>query len=475
MNLNPNTKAAYQLLHDGILAFARAEQQGIRIDMEYAERKKQHLTRKIDRLVTKFEQTKFYRHWEDHSKSKPNINSPVQLGHFLYNVKKLKPIKLTPSGKGSTDEDSLTQLNIPELNDMLKIRKLKQLRDTFLEGFIREQVNGYIHPFFNLHLVITYRSSSDHPNFQNNPIRDEEAMQTVRKAIYPRPAHQLLEVDYSGLEVRIGACYHKDERMLKYIKNPASDMHADMAKQIFMMDKFSKGAPEQQILRQAAKNGFIFPQFYGDYYGNCAVNICNWIKLPQNRWKNGQGISIEDPSSIKNGLDGIYIKMSDHLISKGIKSFNQFTDHIKEIEYDFWTNRFPDYQIWKDQQWENYQKCGYIDMLTGFRCSGVMNYKNVTNYLIQGAAFHCLLWSFISLDKIMRKEKWDSKLIGQIHDSIIFDCSPKELSHILKTVYKVTCVDLPKAWPWIIVPLNIEAEICSVDGSWAEKSKLELK
>ena len=464
MNINPNTKQAYQLLHDGVLAFARAEQAGIRIDMEYAEQKKQHLTRKINRLVTQFEQTNFYKRWNHIVKGTPNINSNPQLAHYLYNVKKLKPAKLTITKKqGSTSEDALTQLNIPELNDILEIRKLKQLRDTFLEGFIREQVDGYIHPFFNLHLVLTYRSSSDHPNFQNNPKRDEEAMQTVRKAIYPRPEHRLLEVDYSGLEVRIIACYSQDPRMLKYINNSASDMHADMAKRIFMIDKFDKSLPEHKVLRDAAKNGFVFPEFYGDYYKNCAENLaCKWGELPFGKWKAGQGIKMPEGT------------LSDHLISKGLKSFNRFTEHIKDIEEDFKSNRFPDHIRWQNKWWRAYQKHGYLDMKTGFRCSELMNKKHTMNYPVQGAAFHCLLWSFIELDRIMQAEQWDTKLIAQIHDSIIFDCSPNELQHVSKVIKRVTCTDLPKAWPWIVVPLQVEMDLCEVDASWADKKTVEI-
>ena len=71
-------------------------------------------------------------------------------------------------------------------------------------------------------------------------------MKTTRKALYPRPGHQLLEVDYSGLEVRIAACYHKDPVMLKYI-NTGYDMHADMAAQIFMIDDFDKHKPDDHV------------------------------------------------------------------------------------------------------------------------------------------------------------------------------------------------------------------------------------
>lgn len=461
MTSNPNTQQAYQLLHNGILALARAEQQGIRVDVEYVQRKKQHLTRKVIRLEKQFRESKFYKHWEHSTKSKININSNVQLRVFLYKVKKLTPAKLTTTGQGSTDEEALLLLNIPELNDLLEIRKLKKIRDTYLAAFDREQVNGYIHPFFNLHLVTTYRSSSNSPNFQNIPIRDEEAMQATRKALFPRPGHLLLEVDYKGLEVSIAACVTKDSNLIKYLKNPASDMHRDLAKQIFVLDEFDKNDKTHKILRNAAKSGFTFPEFYGDYYKNCAESLaCGWGQLPAGHWRKGQGLASSESF------------LSDHLISKGIRSLTDFTEHLKEIEQDFWENRFPDYKAWQDKAWRVYQKYGYLDTLTGFRCGGVMSRNNVFNYPVQGPAFHCLLWSFIELDKIMREERWDTRLIGQIHDAIVLDVAPKELNHVVTVIKRVTCEDLPKAWDWICVPLSVDMDVCPVDGSWAEKKSL---
>ena len=303
----------------------------------------------------------------------------------------------------------------------------------------------------------TFRSSSDRPNFQNIPKRDKEAMQITRKALFPRPGHQLMEVDFSGIEVRIAVTYHKDPQMIKYITDPTTDMHGDMAKEIFIIDNFDKSIPEYKVLRQAAKNGFVFPQFYGDYYKNCARNMaCNWGKIPEGKWKSGQGIDLPDG------------KLSDHFISKNIKSFDDFSEHVKEIEKHFWNVRFNVYRKWKEQWWRDYQKTGYIDMHTGFRCYGIMSRNDVTNYPVQGAAFHCLLWSLVTLDKRIRENNWDTRIIGQIHDSIVLDVNPNELEDIARMVKRVTCTDLPMYWNWINVPLEIEADICEVDTSWAE-------
>ena len=466
MNVHPKTNDAYRLVHEGTLALARAELQGMRVDVKYATRKKAELEKRITELEATFKSTEFYRHWV-HSigNKKPNIHSNNQLARFLYKVKKLEQTNDTASGRGgSTDEESLLQFNIPELTDLLQIRKLKKIKDTYLEAFVREQVDGYMHPSFHLHFVATHRSSSSSPNFQNQPKRDKEAMNIVRKALFPRPGHQLFAADFGALEVRIAACYHKDPNMLRYIEDPTTDMHADMAKQIFLINNFDKKIPEHKILRNAAKNGFVFPQFYGDYYKNCAQNLAyRWGELPRKgTWKVRQGIALPDGN------------LGGHLINKGITSLSAFTEHIKKIETHFWGVRFKDYAKWKEKHWNAYQNNGYIDMFTGFRCNGIMGKNACSNYPVQGAAFHCLLWSFNRMDEIIRKEGLQTRLIGQIHDEIIFDVYPPELEYIAKTVKRVTCVELPNAWKWIITQMEIEADVADVDKPWADMHKYEL-
>lgn len=455
---DPVKYEAYQLFHKGILSLARAERQGLRIDSEYIQSKTLHLTRRIERLEKTFKQSEFFKQWQRSVNGNININSITQLGTYLYGVKQITPKKTTVTGKGSTDEEALQALNIPELDILFEKNKLKKIRDTYLKAFEREQVDGFLHPFFNLHLVQTYRSSSNNPNFQNIPKRDFEAMQTCRKSIYPRKGNQLLELDFSQLEVSIAACYHKDKTMIHYLNNPKSDMHGDMASQIFCIPNFDKNIASHNELRKATKNGFVFPQFYGDYYKNCAEGIASkWIGLPTGKWQPGMGMKMEKGT------------ISDHLIANGIKSLNDFTEHIKKIEYDFWTNRFREYAQWKERHYARYKKTGEVQMKTGFICKGSMSKNDVINYPVQGAAFHCLLWSFIRLEEVLLEKELQTKIVGQIHDAMVLDVFPPELEEVYAIAKHITCVELPATWKWINIPLNIDAEICPVDGSWADK------
>ncbi len=454
----PTTKEAYDLLHEGVLALSHVERQGIHVDIDYIKNKKQEITEEIATVEKKIYESDFYKKWARSVKkgTKINIYSNSQLGKYLYKTKGLKVHKETATGQGSTDEETLRKLMIPELNLLLRIKKLKKIRDTYLKSFEREAGDGLLHPFFNLHTVRSYRSSSDKPNFQNIPARDQESFNIVRSAIFPSEGNQLLEVDYSQLEVRIAASYCKDEKLTHDILK--GDMHRDMAIEIFKIDKFDHTIEGHSTLRNAAKNGFVFPQFYGDYYANCADHLaCTWGGLPKSTWKSGMGIPI----------NGSFL--SDHLISKGLKTYKSFVKHIQNIEADFWQERYFAYNKWRETTWKRYQRKGYVSSKTGFIYKGLMKRNDVINYPIQGSAFHCLLWSLIQIMKTQRREHWNTKIVGQIHDSIVFDAHPKEIDKVLKIVRCIMCNDVRQKWTWITVPLEIEAELSPVNGSWADK------
>lgn len=457
MKMHPHTEDAYRLLHDSTLTLADVERNGIHFDEEYAIKQERRLTKKIKILTQKLKNSTFYKEWQLSSKSPINFNSNIQLANFLYKTKGYTPASVTKkSGQGSTSEDALQALKIPELDILLKIRKLKKLRDTYLGSFTTEQSGGIIHPFFNLHNVITYRSSASAPNFQNIPKREQDAMRITRRCLIPTPGNLFLEADYGQLEVRIAACYNKDPKLIYDIIH--GDMHADMASEIFFLD-IDKSKKGHSNLRKAAKNGFVFPEFYGDYFGRCAVLLSHkWGKLPEKgTWKANQGIEIED---------GYFL--GEHLRKNGLKNLQQFSDHIEKIENDFWNHRYPVYRDWKESLWEKYQKDGYIDLKTGFRCSGVMDKNNAINYPVQGAAFHCLLWSMNRIHFLLKTYKMKTKIIGQIHDAILFDVSPPELEEVKSIVTQVMTESLPKAWSWINIPLEIEFEEGKINESWAE-------
>lgn len=475
----PRLQEAYKLWHQGTLALSYVEQQGMRINVPHLQNKKQEITEVIEKENTKFKSSDFYKEWKQFRKGEePNYNSPKQLKDFLYGHKKLEPPKYTDTGKkemkeqgfsdnGSTDKEALKELNIKALNRVIYIKELHKIRDTYLENIEEEVVDGFIYPFFNLHIARTFRSSSSAPNSQNIPKRDKFAAEIVRSCFIPRDGHLLLEADFKSLEVVAGACVHQDPNMLSYL-HEGGDMHKDIAKEVFFLTDKDVKEEGFSYLRSCVKNAFVFPQFYGDYYGSNARDICKWLELPRKRFLPGSGVEIGD------------VPIADHLRSvrssnfpKGVRNFNELMNHLENMEEDLWINRFPTYAKWRREIWEQYKRDGYIDSLTGFRFKGLMKAKDTYNYPIQSIAFHMLLKSLIkTVNSFLKKENWKSKLIGQIHDSMIFDVHPSELDYLVDMVESITTRWLSKQWPWIIAPLNIEFEMSGINGNWFKMFKI---
>ena len=103
-----------------------------------------------------------------------------------------------------------------------------------------------------------------------------------------------------------------------------------------------------------------------------------------------------------------------------------------------------------------------------------MTKNEINNFPIQGAAFHCNLKTFIKMNTEMKKRGTKSKLIGQIHDSIIFDAHPDEVPELMELLKYVACEGLKKQWKWIVVQFEIEANIFEPDGNWASSSTVQV-
>jgi len=462
MKVKATTSDAYKLLHDGSLVMAEMERNGIHVDVDYIIRTQKKIQRRIDQLTGELQQDKIYEQWKKTYHNKTNMGSRTQLADILFNVMKM-PCETYTKGKTrqSADENALEDLGITFTKKYLQRAKLKNAKNTFLASILREVVDGYIHPNFNLHLVRTFRGQSDHPNFTNMPMRDLLIKKLIRRAIIPRPGHCIVDIDFKGSEVNAASWYHKDPTMLDYIRTDPGKIHTDMAQQIYMLPKKLM----TDSIRYCGKNMFVFPQFYGDWWMSCArslwraMNIMNLKTakgMPLRKWLERQNITslgTHDPKDIDP------------------KSFEA---HLKDVEEDFWNNRFCVYQDWKDEWGDDYREKGYFRMLTGFVVSGYINRKDCICYPIQGTAFHCLLWCLIRINQSLRKYKMKTKLIGQIHDDAVADVPEKELENYIEIALDVITRQLKKHWPWIITPMRVEVEVTPVDGSWYEKSEYNV-
>jgi DNA polymerase I-like protein with 3'-5' exonuclease and polymerase domains len=470
--MRPVTHEGYKLFHEGAIAFSQVELNGIKIDTDYIKTAIKKTDKQIKILTNDIQSDKLYKTWRKQYGKKINIGSGEQMGHLVFEILGYPVKERTKTGKAKVDAFAFSDVDLPIVNNFVKLEHLKKAKTTYLEGILNETVNDFLHPFFNLHTAKTFRSSSSSPNFQNMPVRDPEMAELIRRAFIARKNRHIVEVDYSGAEIGCAACYHLDPVMIKYIKDDSKDLHRDMAQQLYMLPKNEmrgKGKKDKKRIkdiRYCSKNKFVFPEFYGDWYMSCAKSLWEAIGIMNLQCRNGSSLY-------------------DHLADEGISKLgacdpkqkprkNTFEKHLKDIEDDFWNRRFKVYGQWKEDWYTEYLKKGYIDTLSGFRIEGVMSRKEIINYPVQGSAFHWLLWSLIRIQKLLKKYKMKSLIIGQIHDSIVGDVLAKELKDYLDIVQQVMTVDVRKHWPWIIVPLSIEAEVTPKNGNWFQKEEVTL-
>ena len=436
----------YQLLHEGTRAFAAIEAAGIRIDRDYLARTEADIGTRIAEIEDRLRATEVWAAWARRFGSGANLRSTTQLGAVLFEELELPVVKRTATGRPAVGEEDLLTLDHPFVADYLRMRKFEKLRGTYLRGIARHvTADGYLHPSFNLNIAHTYRSTCDSPNFQNIPIREKEYAAWIRRAFVPRPGNVLVEIDYSQIEVRIAACYHRDPTMLRYIATDY-DMHHDMATECFRLDP----AEVTSDIRAIAKGSFVFAEFYGDYYVKVAKNL-------QRR------IAIEKPRTASGTTLG------KHLRRTGLDDPARFEAHVHDVESRFWDVRFPVYRDWRVAFWRTYLKRGWFDYLTGFRIRGVYTRNEVVSYPIQGSAFHCLLWAVPRVVRWVRLRSPRSYVVGQIHDSIVADVHKPDVPDFVAAAVRIMTVDLPRAWPWIVTPLKANAEVS--ETNWWEKQK----
>lgn len=455
MNTVPTTRDAFKFLMQSECVLTRMSANGVKVDIEYMRRTMPELKVRCEELKQQFlTETPLGQKWQSIYGARVDLDSDAQTVKVLkaYGFDKFR---ITDKGNVSVDKKVKEKLSYEDSHLLLKRDKLKTIWQNLMGRTILEcDENGLIHPMFQIHTARTYRGSCEAPNLQNQPKHDEDQKHIIRSAFLPRtPDRCLAELDLRGNEVSCGCSIHHDKKMLEYLSHPeTANMHKDVATHVFMLDPedYTKG------LRQGVKGPFVFAGFYGAGYESMARNLWDWCT--EKKEKTAKGITI-----------------LEHLANKGITCFAEFEEHIKK-EYDwFWFDLFRDYGLWKEAQWEMYKRQGFLDYPTGFRATNIMTKTQAINTVVQGSSFHVLLAMLWETQKMMDKYKFKSLIVGEIHDSSLFDLVPNEYENICD-IYLTSQEIVRKRWPWIVYPIQIEADLGDPGASWADlKEQGELK
>ncbi len=341
-----------------------------------------------------------------------NVSSPRQLGEILFEKLKIdQNAKRTKTKQYSTNEEVLAQHihKHPIISKILDFRGLKKLLNTYVET-LPELINvktGKIHTSYNQAVTATGRLSSNNPNLQNIPIRDENGRE-IRKAFIPSDdEHLLLSADYSQIELRIMAAISEDPGMLEAFKQN-QDIHAITAARIF-------GVPPDEVtadMRRQAKTAN-----FGIIYGISAFGLSQRLNISR--------------SDAKNLIDGYFLN-------------------------------FPKVKEYMESAIDNARKTGYVQTIMGRRryLSDInsnnavvrgMAERNAINTPIQGSAADIIKVAMVKIHNELIQNNLRSKMVLQVHDELNFDVYKPELETVSSIVKRNLehAVNLP-------VPLTVE-------------------
>ena len=324
-----------------------------------------------------------------------NLASPKQLGVILFEKLKLvdKP-KKTKTGQYSTAEDILSYLakDHPIVDKILEWRSLQKLENTYVSALPNDlsPQTLRIHTVYNQAVAATGRLSSNNPNLQNIPIRTPRG-QEVRKAFIPRDSdHILMAADYSQIELRIIAALSKDPAMVKAFQNN-EDIHAATAARVF-------DVPIEEVNREQRSNAKTVN--FGIVYGVSAFGLSQQTKL--NRTE-----------------------------SKAL--------------IDTYYNSYPQLKQYISDQVNFARENGYVSTVLGRRrylkdinsqnavVRGAAE-RNAVNAPIQGSAADIIKLAMIQIHQKIINENWQSKMLLQVHDELVFDLLKSEREGFEKMV-----------------------------------------
>jgi uracil-DNA glycosylase family 4 len=455
-------KGVFELEQEGVLALGTAEAEGFNLIEGYFEANTEKIRKEISDLEAELLSSDEAKTFRKNTGRTFKFGNNRDLEEMLYEIIGVKLDKKTASGARAKDAEVLISMKHSWTDKLLELNKLKKVEGTYFGQINREAIYDKIHTFYYLHTTRTSRSSSGSPNWQNIPKRDPIAKNYIRKGVCAPEGQHLFEADYGSLEVRVAACYTKDPKLISYILDPSTDMHRDSALEIFDMSKNTYDSIDKKlakVVRFHAKNGFVFANFYGSSYRSCAKTL----------WKVAPDIIIEK-SELASKKD---MNLADHLRYRGFRKYEEYEEHIKEVVDVFW-KKFSTFRKWQKDTEAFYNKHKYVENYLGFRRRGPLGHNEIINTAIQGTAFMCLLWAFNRLDDIQTAEGWQSRLRGQIHDSIIGSLEPSEYAYVLSTIKNVMEIELREAYKWINVPMVAEFEISPINGTWADLEGVEI-
>lgn len=389
-----------------LYALYEMEKNGIRVDGEALHQYGEKLRTRIEELTS-----------EIHAMAGEefNINSTKKLGEILFEKLGLKNGKKTKTGYSTSAEvlEKLTNAH-PIIPKILEYRQLTKLNSTYAEGLAGYIcADGRIHGKFHQTVTVTGRISSADPNLQNIPTRMPLGRE-IRKVFIPEEGSVFVDADYSQIELRVLAHMSGDAALIAAYQAD-EDIHAITASQVF-------DVPLDQVdstLRRKAK-----AVNFGIVYGISSFGL-------------GQDLDISR-------------KEAEGYIEKYFATYGKVKEFLDRTVEDAKKNGYTVTMFGRRRPIPELASSNFMTRSFGERAA--------MNAPVQGTAADIIKIAMVHVNRRLKEEHLQSRLVLQIHDELIIETKKEEL----ETVQKLLVDEMTHAAE-LSVPLLVDA---NVGNSW---------
>ena len=341
-----------------------------------------------------------------------NILSPKQLGVILFEKLNI-PYPKRNKKSFSTSKEILDKLKDRyEIVDLiLEYRGLSKMKSNYVIGLIEEVgEDSKIHTIYNQTLTRTGRLSSERPNLQNIPIRDELG-KLIRVAFIPsKKDNKIASFDYSQIELRVFASMANATDMIEAFKH-GIDIHTKTASQIF-------NVPLNEVTKSMRRKAKAVN--FGIIYGISSFGLSEDLQI--------------NASEAKEFIDSY------------LKAFPGIKDYMNSLVYEAYQNGYVKTLTNRKRIIDEINNKNYIIRQSGERMA--------LNTPIQGTAADILKIAMVKIDEKMEELKLKSKLLVQVHDELVFEVEKGEEEKLKDLV-----IDIMKNAYKLNVPLDVSYEI----------------
>lgn len=386
----------------------KIEQTGIMLDYEHIDRV---LAANLEEM-SKIEATLY-----KEIKMEFNINSPKQIVEMMEKKLKIKPDEkyMTPTGKPSSDSEAIKfyAQKKPVLNYILSYRELAKQNSVYLEGFkkISDPVSHRVFPSYLQHVTATGRLSCKNPSLHTTP-RDNK----IRNMIIPKPGCKLILLDLGQIEIRVLAMLSGDRGMIDALES-GFDFHSSTACKVFdiPMSEFDKSNPDHNSKRTAAKS-----INFGIAYLMGPKALAEQIKATEEEAEKFIEMWFDAFPLVKKFIDGTRAFIFEHHYVETLYGRRRYLPNIESTKKYVDKNGKDFYPVREEA------------------------IRQGTNCVIQSPASDIFSMGLIKNQNMLDKYKMKTKIVGTVHDSIIFESPEDEIEIISVEGVKNMTLDIPR-------------------------------